>query len=216
MIKAVIFDLDGVLVTTDELHFKAWKALAEELGITGFTKADNARQRGVSRMASLEVVLEKTDKTFTDEEKLALADRKNTMYVKSLDTLSPSDALGGVNEFIGYLKEKGIKTAIGSASKNTPLILEKTELADKFDAISCGLDTTKSKPDPEVFLIAAEKLGISPSECVVIEDSDAGIEAAKAGGMYAVAIGEAEHNEKADISVASLKDLYRIIEMFGR
>lgn len=215
MIKAVIFDLDGVLVTTDELHFKAWKALAEELGITGFTKADNARQRGVSRMASLEVVLEKTDKTFTDEEKLALAERKNSMYVKSLDTLSPSDALGGVNEFIGYLKEKGIKTAIGSASKNTPLILEKTKLADKFDAISCGLDTTKSKPDPEVFLIAAGKLGIAPEECVVIEDSDAGIEAAKAGGMYAVAVGEAEHNTKADISVSSVDDLYRIIEMFA-
>lgn len=215
MIKAVIFDLDGVLVTTDELHFKAWKALAEELGITGFTKADNARQRGVSRMASLEVVLEKTDKTFTDEEKVALAEKKNSMYVKSLDTLSPSDALGGVNEFIGYLKEKGIKTAIGSASKNTPLILEKTKLADKFDAISCGLDTTKSKPDPEVFLIAAGKLGIAPEECVVIEDSDAGIEAAKAGGMYAVAVGEAEHNTKADISVSSVDDLYRIIEMFA-
>ena len=215
MIKAVIFDLDGVLVTTDELHFKAWKALAEELGITGFTMADNARQRGVSRMASLEVVLEKTDKTFTDEEKVALAEKKNCMYVKSLDTLSPSDALGGVNEFIGYLKEKGIKTAIGSASKNTPLILEKTKLADKFDAISCGLDTTKSKPDPEVFLIAAGKLGIAPEECVVIEDSDAGIEAAKAGGMYAVAVGEAEHNTKADISVSSVDDLYRIIEMFA-
>mgnify|MGYP004495010251 CR=1 FL=1 len=215
MIKAVIFDLDGVLVTTDELHFKAWKALAEELGITGFTMADNARQRGVSRMASLEVVLEKTDKTFTDEEKVALAEKKNSTYVKSLDTLSPSDALGGVNEFIGYLKEKGIKTAIGSASKNTPLILEKTKLADKFDAISCGLDTTKSKPDPEVFLIAAGKLGIAPEECVVIEDSDAGIEAAKAGGMYAVAVGEAEHNTKADISVSSVDDLYRIIEMFA-
>ena len=215
MIKAVIFDLDGVLVTTDELRFKAWKALAEELGITGFTKADNARQRGVSRMASLEVVLEKTDKTFTDEEKLALAERKNSMYVKSLDTLSPSDTLGGVNEFIGYLKEKGIKTAIGSASKNTPLILKKTELAEKFDAISCGLDTTKSKPDPEVFLIAAKKLGIAPEECVVIEDSDAGIEAAKAGGMYAVAVGEAEHNAKADISVSSVDDLYKIIEMFA-
>ncbi len=215
MIKAVIFDLDGVLVTTDELHFKAWKALAEELGITGFTMADNARQRGVSRMASLEVVLEKTDKTFTDEEKVALAEKKNSMYVKSLDTLSPSDALGGVNEFIGYLKEKGIKTAIGSASKNTPLILEKTKLADKFDAISCGLDTTKSKPDPEVFLIAAGKLGIAPEECVVIEDSDAGIEAAKAGGMYAVAVGEAEHSTKADISVSSVDDLYRIIEMFA-
>lgn len=216
MIKAVIFDLDGVLVTTDELHFNAWKALAEELGITGFTKADNARQRGVSRMASLEVVLEKTDKKFTDEEKTALAEKKNDMYVKSLATLSPSDALGGVNEFIEYLRSNGVKTAVGSASKNTPMILDKTNLADKFDAVSCGLDTTKSKPDPEVFLIAAQKLGIEPSECVVIEDSDAGIEAAKAGGMYAVAIGEAEHNLKADIAVATLNDLYKTIKMFGR
>lgn len=216
MIKAVIFDLDGVLVTTDELHFNAWKALAEELGITGFTKADNARQRGVSRMASLEVVLEKTEKKFTDEEKTALAEKKNDMYVRSLATLSPSDALDGVNEFIEYLRSNGVKTAVGSASKNTPMILDKTNLADKFDAVSCGLDTTKSKPDPEVFLIAAQKLGIEPSECVVIEDSDAGIEAAKAGGMYAVAIGEAEHNPKADIAVATLNDLYKTIKMFGR
>lgn len=215
MIKAVIFDLDGVLVTTDELHFEAWKALAEELGITGFTKDDNARQRGVSRMASLEVVLEKTEKNFSDEEKLVLADKKNTRYVESLDSLSPSDALDGVNEFIAYLKDNGIRTAIGSASKNTPIILDKTDLADKFDAISCGLDTTKSKPDPEVFLIAADKLGIAPEQCVVIEDSNAGIEAAKAGGMYAVAIGEAEHNAKADISVSSVNDLYKIIKMFA-
>lgn len=215
MIKAVIFDLDGVLVTTDELHFEAWKALAEELGITGFTKDDNARQRGVSRMASLEVVLEKTEKNFSDEEKLVLADKKNTRYIESLDSLSPSDALDGVNEFIAYLKDNGIRTAIGSASKNTPIILDKTDLADKFDAISCGLDTTKSKPDPEVFLIAADKLGIAPEQCVVIEDSDAGIEAAKAGGMYAVAIGEAEHNAKADISVSSVNDLYKIIKMFA-
>ncbi len=216
MIKAVIFDLDGVLVTTDELHFSAWKRLAEELGITGFTKADNARQRGVSRMASLEVVLEKTDRKFNDEEKLALAEKKNDMYVKSLSTLSPNDVLSGVNEFITYLRNNGIKTAVGSASKNTPLILGKTQLSDKFDAISCGLDTQKSKPDPEVFLIAADKLGIAPSECVVIEDSDAGIEAAKAGGMYAVAVGEAENNKKADIAVSSVGSLSRIIEMFGR
>lgn len=205
MIKAVIFDLDGVLVTTDELHFKAWKALAEELGITGFTKEDNVRQRGVSRMASLEVVLEKTDKKYTDEEKLQLADKKNTMYVKSLDTLSPADLLPGVSDFIAFLKEKGIKTAIGSASKNTPLILEKTGITQQFDAISCGLDTTKSKPDPEVFLIAAKKLGIDPSECAVIEDSDAGIEAAKAGGMYAVAVGAAVNNPKADFRALSLE-----------
>ncbi len=216
MIKAVIFDLDGVLVTTDELHFAAWKRLAEELNITGFTRADNVRQRGVSRMASLEVVLEKTDKKFNEEEKLALAERKNAMYVKSLESLDKSAVLDGVFDFITYLKQKGIKLAVGSASSNTPMILEKTGLRKYFDAVSCGLDTQKSKPNPEVFLIAADKLGIAPSKCVVIEDSDAGIEAAKAGGMYAVALGEAEHNGKADISVSSVDSLYKVIEMFGK
>ena len=216
MIKAVIFDLDGVLVTTDELHFSAWKQLADELNITGFTRADNARQRGVSRMASLEVVLEKTDKKFSDEEKTALAEKKNDMYVKSLESLDKSAVLDGVFDFITYLRNNGIRTAVGSASKNTPVILGKTNLADKFDAVSCGLDTQKSKPDPEVFLIAAKKLGIAPSECVVIEDSDAGIEAAKAGGMYAIAMGVAENNSNADISVSSIGSLYKIITMFGR
>ena len=216
MIKAVIFDLDGVLVTTDELHYMAWKALAENLGITGFTKSDNVRQRGVSRMASLEVVLEKTHKKYTQEEKLVLAEKKNAIYVESLETLSSADVLPGVNEFIAFLKEKGIKTAIGSASKNTPLILKKTGIVDKFDAISCGLDTQKSKPDPEVFLIAAKKLGIQPNECVVIEDSDAGIKAAKDGGMYAVAVGAAVNNQIADYSAMSLdKWDYRNNELFN-
>ena len=204
MVKAVIFDLDGVLVTTDVLHFNAWKALAEELGINNFTKADNARQRGVSRMASLEVVLEKTDRVFTDEEKIALADKKNTNYVKSLDTLTKADVLPGVFEFLDFLKEKGVKIALGSASKNAPLILEKTGLSDKFDAISCGLDTTKSKPDPEVFLVAAKKLGMDPADCVVFEDSDAGIVAAKAGGMLAFAVGEAKTNPQADFISVSI------------
>ena len=215
MIKAVIFDLDGVLVTTDELHFAAWKALAEDLGIDGFTKADNARQRGVSRMASLEVVLEKTDRRFSDDEKIALADKKNDMYVKSLSGLSRADVLPGVFDFIDYIKSKGIKAAVGSASKNTPLIMEKTELAPCFDAVSCGLDTTRSKPDPEVFLIAAKKLGIAPCDCAVIEDSDAGIEAAKAGGMYAVAVGEAEHNPKADVSVEYIESLYKALNILS-
>lgn len=214
-IKAVIFDLDGVLVTTDELHFAAWKALAEELGIKGFSKADNARQRGVSRMASLEVVLEKTDRKFSDEEKAELAEKKNDMYVKSLSKLSRADVLPGVFRFIEYIKSKDIKAAVGSASKNTPLILEKTELADKFDAVSCGLDTTRSKPDPEVFLIAAEKLGIEPKDCVVVEDSDAGVEAAKAGGMYAIAVGAAEPNPKADVAVKSIDSLMKAISLLG-
>lgn len=215
MIKAVIFDLDGVLVTTDELHFAAWKALAERLGISGFTRADNARQRGVSRMASLEVVLEKSDREFSDKEKSALAEEKNDIYVKSLSALSRADVLPGVFEFIDYIKSKGIKAAVGSASKNTPLILEKTGLAEKFDAVSCGLDTTRSKPDPEVFLIAAQRLGIDPCGCAVIEDSAAGIEAAKAGGMYAVAVGAAEHDPKADISIGSLESLYKALKIFA-
>ena len=215
MIKAVIFDLDGVLVTTDELHFEAWKALADKLGINDFTKADNVRQRGVSRMASLEVVLEKTDRAFSEEEKLALAEEKNEIYVRSLSALSETDVLSGANEFIDYLKSKGIKTAVGSASKNTPLILEKTKLAGKFDAVSCGLDTTKSKPDPEVFLIAAKKLGVAPCDCVVVEDSDAGIEAAKTGGMYAIAVGAEEYNPKADVAIKDLESLYRALTIFA-
>ena len=215
MIKAVIFDLDGVLVTTDELHFEAWKALADKLGINDFTKADNVRQRGVSRMASLEVVLEKTDRAFSEEEKLALAEEKNEIYVRSLSALSETDVLSGANEFIDYLKSKGIKTAVGSASKNTPLILEKTKLAGKFDAVSCGLDTTKSKPDPEVFLIAAKKLGVAPCDCVVVEDSDAGIKAAKTGGMYAIAVGAAEHNPKADVAIKDLESLYRALDILA-
>ena len=207
MIKTVIFDLDGVLVTTDELHYQAWRQLADEEGITGFTREDNLRQRGVSRMASLEVVLEKTDKEYSDEEKLALAERKNNIYVESLANLDKSAVLDGVFEFIAFFKEKNIKTAVGSASKNTPLILEKTGLAGLFDAVSCGLDTQKSKPNPEVFLIAADRLGVSYENCLVIEDSDAGIQAAKAGGMLALAVGAAKGNVQADYHAENLSDM---------
>jgi len=204
MVEAVIFDLDGVLVTTDELHYLAWKTLADKIGISGFTKEDNLRQRGVSRMASLEIVLEKTDKIYTEDEKNILAEEKNEIYVSSLAKLSPDDVLPGVKGFIRFLKSKGIKTAIGSASKNTPLILEKTGILNDFDVIVCGLDTEKSKPDPEVFLLGAQRLGISPEKCVVIEDSDAGIIAAKAGGMYAIAVGAAKNNPLADYATDSL------------
>lgn len=212
MIKAVIFDLDGVLVTTDELHYRAWKQLADEEGIMGFTREDNVRQRGVSRMASLEVVLEKSDKTYSDEEKLALAERKNNIYVESLAKLDKSAVLDGVFEFMEYIKSRGIKTAVGSASKNTPMILEKTGLADCFDAVSCGLDTQKSKPDPEVFLIAADRLGVPYENCLVIEDSDAGIQAAKVGGMLALAVGAAKGNPQADYRADGLGDM-QILEM---
>lgn len=187
--KGVIFDLDGVLVSTDELHYQAWKRLANELGITTFTREDNARQRGVSRMASLEVVLEKCEKSFDEEEKVRLAELKNNYYKESLKTLTPECLLPGAEEVLKFLREKGIKTSVGSASKNAPEILERIGILSLLDEISCGLDTTKSKPDPEVFLIAAEKLNLKPEECLVVEDSAAGIEAAKVGGMKSLAVG---------------------------
>lgn len=206
MIKGVIFDLDGVLVSTDELHYLAWKQLADELGITAFTKEDNKRQRGVSRMASLEVVLEKGDKTYTDEEKVELATRKNNYYLKMLDTLTESDLLPGARETLLMLHEKGVLTGLGSASKNAPVILEKTGILSLFDKISCGLDTTKSKPDPEVFLVAAKKLELSPEECLVVEDSQAGIDAAKAGGMKSLAVGPLYQTMGADYCAKDLAD----------
>ncbi len=187
--KSVIFDLDGVLVSTDEMHFMAWEKLAKDLGIVGFSKKDNEKQRGVSRMESLEVVLAKGTKGYSEEEKIDFADRKNNYYKEMLEELDEKAVLAGVFETLKMLKEMGIKLAIGSASKNTPDILKKTGLSTYIDEVSCGLDTAKSKPDPEVFLIAAKKLGEEPENCVVVEDSAAGIVAAKAAGMVAVGVG---------------------------
>ena len=209
MISAVIFDLDGVVVTTDKLHYLAWKELAEKIGIRNFTEADNIRQRGVSRMESRVVVIVKNQKFYKKHEKKALGADKNRRYVKLLETLSETDVLPGVKEFIAFLKKKSIKTAIGSASKNTYTILEKIKMTEMFDAVSCGLDITRSKPDPDVFLIAAEKLGIQPERCLVVEDSDAGITAAKAAGMYALAVGAAKNNSKADFSAESIETALR-------
>lgn len=189
MIRGVIFDLDGVLVSTDELHYQAWKRLADELGIEDFTRADNERQRGVSRMASLEVVLERGKTSYSEAEKLVLAERKNNYYKESLKTLSEKDLLPGAREALELLRERGIARAVGSASKNAPEILERIGLMPLLDKVSCGLDTTKSKPDPEVFLVAAKKLGLAPQDCLVVEDSVAGIVAAKAGNMRSLAVG---------------------------
>ena len=205
MIKGVIFDLDGVLVSTDELHFKAWKQLAKELGIHGFTKEDNMRQKGVSRMESLEVVLEKADQTYTLDEKVGLADRKNSYYVEYLQELTEDAVLKDVVRTLTDLRERGISIAVGSASKNTPLILQKTALDSFIDHVSCGLDTAKSKPDPEVFYIAAEKLQLPPVECLVVEDSAAGIQAAKAAKMKSLGVGSEYKELGADYESYSLQ-----------
>lgn len=211
MIKAAIFDLDGVLVTTDSLHYEAWKRLGEEIGITNFTKADNVRQRGISRMASLEILLEKTAVKYTNAEKEELAERKNNYYKQSLEGLNEKDVLSGAREVLEFLRKHGIKTAVGSASKNAPMILEKTGLLPFLDAVVCGLDVTKSKPDPEVFLKAAQKLGEVPENCIVFEDADAGVEAAKRGKMFAFAVGAARENKIADLSAESLNSVAKLI-----
>lgn len=171
-----------------------------------FDREINNRLRGVSRMASSEIVLERSGKTYSENEKLKLAERKNDYYKEYIKTLTPDDILPGVMDNLKELKENGIKTAIGSSSKNTSAILERVGLKDYFDAVSDGNNITNSKPDPEVFLTAAKKLSVEPKDCIVIEDSDAGIEAAKAGGMYALAVGAAKDTKKADFSVESLAE----------
>jgi beta-phosphoglucomutase len=204
MIKGIIFDLDGVLVSTDELHFKAWKKLADELDILSFTKEDNKKQKGVSRMESLEVVLSKGNKEYTTNEKEKLAERKNNYYVEMLNELDKKAVLPGVVETLLTLKKLGVLIGIGSVSKNTPLILEKTGLTEYIDQISCGLDITKSKPDPEVFLVAAAKLNLQNEECLVVEDSAAGIVAAKAANMKSLGVGPEYMILGADYSFADL------------
>lgn len=207
VIKGIIFDLDGVLVSTDEMHYLAWKRLADELEITGFNREDNRRQRGISRMASLEVVLEKSDKTYTEEEKEELAERKNGYYLELLKDMDNSAVLTGVTDALEVLKRKNLLLAVGSASKNAPLILEKTGLLPFLNQVSCGLDTTKSKPDPEVFLVAARKLQLDPAQCLVVEDSAAGIEAAKAGGMRSLGVGPFFDALGADFAAPSLGEV---------
>lgn len=204
MIKGVIFDLDGVLVSTDELHYKAWKRLAKEIGISDFKREDNEKQRGVSRMESLQIVLDKGYKSYTEEEKEEFAERKNNYYKEMLKELDGSAVLPGALETVKLLKEKGIMTAVGSASKNAPDILEKIGLLTYMDKISSGLDTTRSKPDPEVFLVAADKLGLPPQDCLVIEDSAAGVQAAKAAGMKALGVGPYYFSLGADYEAENL------------
>ncbi len=197
-IKGIIFDLDGVIVSTDVYHYKGWKLMAEDEGIE-FTWEDNMRLRGVSRMQSLEFLLEKATRTYSDEEKLELAERKNGYYRELLQDITPNDILPGVMPILEELKKRGIKISIGSSSKNSPKILEYIGLDNYFDATSDGNDIKKGKPDPEVFLIAAERMGIPPEECLVVEDAKAGVEAGLNGNMKVLGVGAAEDDERAHL-----------------
>lgn len=213
--KAVIFDLDGVICFTDKYHYQAWKALADKLGIY-FDEKINNRLRGVSRMASLEIILERADKTYTQEEKEAFAEEKNDNYKELLKNMKESDLSGEVKTTLEELRARGYLLAIGSSSKNTKFILGQLGLGNFFDAIADGTDITHSKPDPEVFLKAAEKLGMKPEDCAVVEDAKAGIEAAKAANMTALALdGDARDCGMQDYNLEGFSDLLNILPGAG-
>ncbi len=208
--KGIIFDLDGVIVFTDMFHYQAWKRMADEMGIY-FDEEINNRLRGVSRMDSLEIILENYQgEPLSQTAKEALAQQKNSYYRQLLATMTPADVSDEVRSTLKQLHNRGYKLAIGSSSKNTKFILEKTEMTEMFDAISDGTNITHSKPDPEVFLKGAEFLGLEPKDCGVVEDAQAGIDAAKAGGMCAMAIGPATAYEKADYRLSTFSDLLEI------
>lgn len=204
-VLGVIFDLDGVIVSTDNCHYLAWKKMADEEGIP-FDRTINERLRGVSRMESLSIILEKATKEYTDAEKEAMAARKNGYYVELIGSLTPDDMLAGAMDTLHMLKEKGIRIAIGSSSRNTPIILRQIQLDNAFDAVADGNAITRSKPDPEVFLLAAKLLGLPAENCLVVEDADAGVEAALAGGMRVLGVGGAAQNPKATFVAASLAE----------
>lgn len=214
-IKAVIFDLDGVIVTTDNYHYEGWKQLADEEGIY-FDRDINEKLRGVSRMESLNILLENSNTTYSKEEKLEMATRKNNYYKELIKKLTPKDILPGVISILCGLKENGIKIAIGSSSKNSPNILKYIDLDAVFDTTVDGNDITNSKPDPEVFIKAANNLDISPVDCLVVEDAKAGVEAALRGGMKVLAVGFASqccNNAtmcRNDLTEISLNDLLNI------
>ncbi len=210
-IRAVIFDLDGVLVFTDKYHYMAWKTIADKLGIP-FDENDNNRLRGVSRAQSLDIILEKyTGKPLDSEEKKRLAEEKNEIYVKLLSQMTGDDVSRSVRRVLSDIRERGYKIAVGSSSRNARYILKMVELEDAFDAVSDGTNIVHSKPDPEVFLKGADMLNESPENCLVVEDAKAGILAGNAGGMYTAAIGDAVNCGKADYDMFSLSDLLYIL-----
>ena len=205
----IIFDLDGVLVSTDEYHYQAWKKIADEEGIY-FDRAINNRLRGVSRMESLEIILERAHKTYTQAEKEALAQRKNDYYKELLGNLTASDTLQGVRETLIDLRQKDVHIAVGSSSKNTMRILKQVGLENAFDAIADGTEITHSKPDPEVFLLAAQKLGAKPANCLVVEDAPAGVQAGVNAGMQVAGIGEAAKVPQVAFTLQEIRDLLNI------
>lgn len=208
--KGIIFDLDGVICLTDEYHYLAWKTLAHRLGIP-FNRQTNNRLRGVSRAASLDIILEQSAVSYTLEEKQTFAEEKNEVYRQLLGQMSPSDLSEEVASTLTALRENGLKLAIGSSSRNTPYILQRLGLEYFFDAVADGNCITHSKPHPEVFLKAADMLNLLPDACLVVEDAHAGVAAACAGGFDCAAIGDAYTSEQARYHLTSFAELKDIV-----
>ena len=201
--RAALFDLDGVLVDTAKYHYLAWKNLAHELGFD-FTEKDNERLKGVSRVRSLEILLEIGGLTFNEVTRARLAAQKNEEYVNYIQNLDETELLRGAKECLLALRARKVKIALGSASKNALLILNNLKIMELFDVVIDGNKALHAKPDPQVFLLGAQELGVDPADCVVFEDAEAGIQAAKAAGMYVVGIGQPEVLSAADMVVPGL------------
>lgn len=207
--KGIIFDLDGVICSTDKYHYKAWKKIADQLGIP-FDEEVNNQLRGVSRMESLELILRNSNVSYTQEEKEALAEEKNHFYQKLLKQMSGKDLSEEVQNTLYALKRKGLLLGIGSSSKNAAFILERIGLRDFFDAVADGTMIQRSKPDPEVFLKAASLLKTDPKDCLVVEDAKSGAEAAVAGGFDCAGVNDAQEYEKITYCLTDFKDLLYI------
>lgn len=205
-LKGCIFDLDGVIVDTAKYHFMAWRRLAKELGFE-FTLEHNEALKGVSRMASLEILLKTGGITVSEKEKERLAARKNGWYVEFISGMTPTEILPGSLRLLKALRKEGILTGIGSASRNAGTILDGIKIRDLFDVIVDGNKIHRAKPDPEVFLRGAQEMNLLPSECIVFEDAQAGIEAAIAGGMKCVGVGSPELLGKASLVISDLKKI---------
>jgi beta-phosphoglucomutase len=206
ILKAVLFDLDGVIVDTAKYHYKAWKWLADRENIY-FDEIINERLKGVSRMVSLEILLEKSYKPYTQQEKESMCTLKNNQYLKMIEVLTPEDILEGVVDFLKELKSNGIKTAVCSASKSAKYIVDRLQLNAYFDWIVDGNDVTRPKPDPEVFEIGYTKLGCRSQESIVVEDAFAGIEAAQILGIKTVGIGDIKNLSNADLLFKNIKEI---------
>ncbi|MFN3136479.1 MAG: beta-phosphoglucomutase [Allomuricauda sp.] len=205
MIKGFIFDLDGVITDTAELHYEAWKHLSDDMDWE-FNRELNEKLRGISRLDSIKVIMDHNHVTLDDATVEELATKKNDIYVASLDHMTPDDYLPGARELLTHLRSEGFKVALGSASKNAIKVLKQLNATHFFDVIGDGNSVSKSKPEPDIFLYAAEKLGLPPENCIVFEDAKKGIDAAKAGKFHSVGIGPEERVGHADIRFDTMKE----------